>query len=599
MPRVDPAPSRRAKRDSQQLHGSTTTSLLARRSTSATKECISGSLTTRAPFHSPTTTLQPTAKAWRHPDELIYISDGPTWNDMAILRFVVQNAFSVPPRPVKTLDLLVCVRCANGKDVVIPRAYRIPLLWVANFLWTSLRLILGAEPAIRAHEWDGAKFDILHVSRLCAMLLDSAGVQKRMERSWRCAPFDRALRRYWYDWLIMRDDFVRDFWRDFGEEEYEGDVLKLGWSQWVLKEHKGFALTKDEVARGITANQFVEGLVIDENAGTFHWTESLPDSANTQFTEIRNGIPLFSKFDVQGASDQSIACTRDLRPPPALDSIPRPQLLGLQGDGNTQSVQRVAQLPGMNSKTLGYPPFRGHPTDIFRALLDQAEAERRSETRMRDIGDANKGTTNGVKGIEVNVVPMEKASISGKEAPTNLADLVGDDLNLELEKASQLQNSDQSSSAVKSTQQRPKNPQILATSASSIESSSSSLTPISMSLTTAHITSNCPTAVGDPRFVGPVRPYEPRPEDVFLADVAADSVVLVRLIQAWAEKTHQLRAEVERIKSVVMVDSSAVNRQGHREHPLQHLMSAGREAEAGNTMDVDTGESEGTMAMAK
>jgi hypothetical protein len=25
----------------------------------------------------------------------------------------------------------------------------------------------------------------------------------------------------------MRDEFVRDFWREFGEE-YEGDVLKLG-----------------------------------------------------------------------------------------------------------------------------------------------------------------------------------------------------------------------------------------------------------------------------------------------------------------------------------------------------------------------------------
>jgi hypothetical protein len=30
----------------------------------------------------------------------------------------------------------------------------------------------------------------------------------------------------------MRDEFVRDFWREFEEEEYEGDVLKLG--EWRL-----------------------------------------------------------------------------------------------------------------------------------------------------------------------------------------------------------------------------------------------------------------------------------------------------------------------------------------------------------------------------
>ncbi|KAJ7808564.1 hypothetical protein B0H13DRAFT_568704 [Mycena leptocephala] len=30
----------------------------------------------------------------------------------------------------------------------------------------------------------------------------------------------------------MRDEFVRDFWREFGEE-YEGDVLKLDWGSWV------------------------------------------------------------------------------------------------------------------------------------------------------------------------------------------------------------------------------------------------------------------------------------------------------------------------------------------------------------------------------
>jgi hypothetical protein len=123
------------------------------------------------------------------------------------------------------------VRCADGSDVTLPRGYRLPLLWVSKFLWTSVALVLGAEADIRQREWANAKFEILHVARLCTTLvsgaraaLDNGGI----DRGWRCAAFDRALRRYWHRWLVMRDEFVRDFWREFGEEEYEGDVLKLG-----------------------------------------------------------------------------------------------------------------------------------------------------------------------------------------------------------------------------------------------------------------------------------------------------------------------------------------------------------------------------------
>jgi hypothetical protein len=44
----------------------------------------------------------------------------------------------------------------------------------------------------------------------------------------------------------------------------------------VVKGHKGFTLTPEEAADGISAEEFMRGLVVDEDAGTFEWRESLP-----------------------------------------------------------------------------------------------------------------------------------------------------------------------------------------------------------------------------------------------------------------------------------------------------------------------------------
>ncbi|KAJ7924066.1 hypothetical protein B0H13DRAFT_2654955 [Mycena leptocephala] len=196
-------------------------------------------------------------KTWRHPDELQFIrTPGKTWDDFSIIRFLRAHVLSIPPRAISTMEPWVLVCCADGTEVALPRGYRIPLLWVLKFLWMSVAFVLKPsedEEVDRQREWDAVKMDILHVARLCAALISSARAAKEsgaMDRGWRCAPFDRALRRYWHRWLVMRDEFVRDFWREFEEEEYEGDVLKLGWGQWVLKGHKGFAITKEEVAKG-------------------------------------------------------------------------------------------------------------------------------------------------------------------------------------------------------------------------------------------------------------------------------------------------------------------------------------------------------------
>ncbi|KAJ7909457.1 hypothetical protein B0H13DRAFT_2272874 [Mycena leptocephala] len=292
MPRVDTAPMRRARRDAHQrasLVGSTPTST---QSISAPVKLQPPSRAIPAFLGSMSASAAPApAKNWRHPDELQFIrTPGKTWDDLSIIRFLRAHVLSIPPRAISTMEPWVLVRCADGTEVVLPRGYRIPLLWVLKFLWMSVALVLKEsddEEVDRQREWDTVKMDILHVARLCATFVSGARAAKEggsMDRGWRCASFDRALRRYWHRWLVMRDEFVRDFWREFGEEEYEGDVLKLGWGQWVLKGHKGFAITKEEIANGISAAEYMRGFVFDEAKGTFEWVEQQdsPKSPQTQ-----------------------------------------------------------------------------------------------------------------------------------------------------------------------------------------------------------------------------------------------------------------------------------------------------------------------------
>ncbi|KAK6971961.1 hypothetical protein R3P38DRAFT_3297416 [Favolaschia claudopus] len=261
---------------------------------------------TKTKIKTPKKSTDTPTQTWRHPAELPYIRSPSgklgTWDDIAIVRFLVGKAgFSIPPRAASTSEEVFEVRFpgassldgsapgvgvdggdgageenekeTKGKSVTLPTPYRLPLLWTAKYLWTSLHLVLTADPAIREQEWRETRFEILHLARLIDALLTGADGPRSPSASqslgkgeeavgskWRCPPFDRALRRFWHHWLISRDEFVRDFWREFGEEEFEdGDVLELAWPRWVLKGHKGFLLTKTEVANGIDVQGFLKG----------------------------------------------------------------------------------------------------------------------------------------------------------------------------------------------------------------------------------------------------------------------------------------------------------------------------------------------------
>ncbi|TFK24139.1 hypothetical protein FA15DRAFT_431429 [Coprinopsis marcescibilis] len=248
---------------------------------------------------STTMTVDP-EKPWRHPAELEYICRQ-DWPQETMITYLCQNAFNVPPRDIRPSRHFTEITSFDETVTFIPKGYRIPLMFVAKFQWESLRLVLTSSNP--DSEWSEFKFDIIHLSRLCSHLLKDArkavlqappGQPLKsakgdriglLDRHWRCPMFDRALTRFYRRWMICREWSVKLFWEEFEEDEYEFDVLKHDWPRWVLKGHKGFLLTKEEVENGITADQFIAGL--DNLDGKWIWD-------NDKYVEARS-IAMVSK----------------------------------------------------------------------------------------------------------------------------------------------------------------------------------------------------------------------------------------------------------------------------------------------------------------
>lgn len=168
---------------------------------------------------------------WRHPDELPYICRE-DWSQDLMLAYLAQNAFSVPARGNNTSIPLIQITCRDGTIVSLPRAYRIPLMFVAKFQWESLRLVLNATDPLA--EWQEYKFDIIHVSRLCHHLFQQAKAAVPLEKAWRSKMFDRVLTRFYHKWLVNREWSIKNFYFEFDEEEYAIDVLRYGAQHLIL-----------------------------------------------------------------------------------------------------------------------------------------------------------------------------------------------------------------------------------------------------------------------------------------------------------------------------------------------------------------------------
>ncbi|KAF8990986.1 hypothetical protein BDQ17DRAFT_1371273 [Cyathus striatus] len=203
---------------------------------------------------------------WRHPAELTQIF--PEKNTQADLIPILQSqAYSVPGQPTDPKELFCEITLAvDGSKVIVPVGYRVPLMFCAKYLWESVRLVLTSDDPSPEEEWQNYKFDLVNLSRLCFMFLQSARtgmIKKRkggLNVRWRNGMFDRVLTRYWWGWMVNREEFIRAFWMEFKEEEYERDVCRRDWKTMTLKGHNGFYLTPSEQQNGITAEQFTAGL---------------------------------------------------------------------------------------------------------------------------------------------------------------------------------------------------------------------------------------------------------------------------------------------------------------------------------------------------
>lgn len=167
---------------------------------------------------------------WRHPAELEFI-EPEDWDENQIIAYLYKNGFSIPARDTTPPSSMPWVKISTcgGEIITLPRGYRIPLMFAAKFQWESLRVVTTSS--MRRDDWEACKFDILHVARLCSKFLEearSAEAAGRMDRTWRCPMFDRTLVRYYRRWLVSREEFVKGFWLEFDEEEFETDILKRG-----------------------------------------------------------------------------------------------------------------------------------------------------------------------------------------------------------------------------------------------------------------------------------------------------------------------------------------------------------------------------------
>ena len=180
--------------------------------------------------------------------------DASSWSKDEIIKHLVTNSFSVPGRTHRLK--WATITSADGSTTIVPNVYRIPLMFVGQFMWSSLQLVLSDEK-----EWNDFKTGILYVSRLCEAFLTEvrrAMSEEGIGRSWRYATFDRALTRYRMGWLLSEPKYLKEFWEMYGDEEYQKDPVKFGERFSDRSRRRQFNMIRLETA-GYERNQGLQG----------------------------------------------------------------------------------------------------------------------------------------------------------------------------------------------------------------------------------------------------------------------------------------------------------------------------------------------------
>ena len=181
-----------------------------------------------APIRLSSPTPPPDPEGWKNPAELQYIDASAIKKD-EIIDFLLKNRVSIPGRPLERPYTGCIITSIDGTTTTIPPVYRIPLLFVLEFQWWSVRLVLGVENVeLRRKEWEQFGSGIYHVARLANEFLVAArkvSEQGAMSKKWRWPQLDRALTRYRMGWMLSIPEHLQEFYEIHGEEPYRRDPL--------------------------------------------------------------------------------------------------------------------------------------------------------------------------------------------------------------------------------------------------------------------------------------------------------------------------------------------------------------------------------------
>ncbi|KAF7314694.1 hypothetical protein MKEN_00943300 [Mycena kentingensis (nom. inval.)] len=314
---------------------------------------------------------QPPRAAWRNEEELEYVgqhsAQAPSWTDFRIVSFLVETALTIPPKSESRSDPWVTVTQTNGTTTTVPRGYRVPLLWIQRVLWESLKLALTSGKVL----WPWIKWDLLHIGRLTNDFLLKARSEVKMKRQWRHPRFDRPMTRFFNGWMGCREVFMWDFYKEFKDLEYQDDILSLRWPQKVPKGIQGFVVTDLELAEGVTADQYMDGLVVDNTNRTVDW--NVPPEPEPELppppapasppppvapSHSRGSSPLTSDA---GSERELDVVAADLNPKPSEPSTPTPSVSnGVAGPSRPPPLAiQTSELQKPRKKTQSKPrPLR-------------------------------------------------------------------------------------------------------------------------------------------------------------------------------------------------------------------------------------------------
>ena len=222
-------------------------------------------------------------------DDLSF-DDAKAWAETKTQREDIQLlhdvAYTVPQRDYNPVAPFVYLN-RQGIQLPLPHGYRVPLMWIAKYLWETVHsLLTQPENGAVQKMWIAQREELLYLVLAVKTFLDLACDKLKnggMEKGWRCLFFDRMLARLYRGQHRNRREYLERFLVQWTHKEYERDVLKHGelplsvtvtfdspasldWRRWGMKKHLGVQLSDDEIVRGFSSERLMTSLKLENGA---------------------------------------------------------------------------------------------------------------------------------------------------------------------------------------------------------------------------------------------------------------------------------------------------------------------------------------------